>query len=292
MEILSLDTTVANLKSEDWLPAFSLIYQLTDNMNLRAAYGRTLARPTLRELSPLRTFEFLGDALYGGNPYLARTLIDNYDFRWEWFERPGEIYAVSAFYKKFKNPIERYYDLGSEKYSHQNVPEAIVYGAEFEIRKSLDIFASFLSDFSINSNLSLIHSEVTIPEQEMELIREFDSNPDNKRPLYGQSPYLVNVELMYSNQQSGTSASVLYNIFGERLWEVVVGATPDVYEQSQPVVDIVFSQRIFSGLTLKAGIKNLLNSSVSRVQTYNGTEYAYHRYTKGRNFGIGLSFSM
>jgi len=292
MSIFSLDTTVAQLDNDDWLPAASLIYQVGQNMNVRFAYGKTLARPTLRELSPLRTFEFLGDDLYGGNPLLSRTLINNYDARWEWFDRPGEIYALSGFYKTFKNPIERYFDIGAEKYSHQNVPDGLVYGVEFEIRKRLDVIAPYLKNFNLNTNLSLIHSEVIIPETELELIRRFDSNPEETRPLYGQSPYIVNVELVYANLESGTSVSVLYNLFGERLWEVMVGATPDVYEQPQPIIDIVFTQQLFHNLKLRAGVKNLLNSWISRVQTFNGNQYNYQRFTEGRRFGIGLNFSI
>jgi outer membrane receptor for ferrienterochelin and colicin len=98
--------------------------------------------------------------------------------------------------------------------------------------------------------------------------------------------------LVYVNLESGTSASVLYNLFGERLWEVMVGATPDVYEQPQPIIDIVFSQQLYTNLKLKAGIKNLLNSSISRVQTFNGNQYNYQSFTEGRRFSIGLNFSI
>ena len=72
-------------------------------------------------------------------------------------------------------------------------------------------------NFSINTNLSLIHSEVTILEKELDLIKRFDSNPEETRPLYGQSTYIVNIELIYTNLESGTSASILYNVLGERL---------------------------------------------------------------------------
>ena len=81
MTINSLDTTVAKLDVKDWLPAVSVIYQLSADINLRFAYGKTLARPTLRELSPLRTYEFMGDFLVSGNTGLQRSLIDNIDLR-------------------------------------------------------------------------------------------------------------------------------------------------------------------------------------------------------------------
>ncbi len=292
MDIQSLDTTVAELNADDLLPSVSLVYQLSENMNFRLAYGKTLARPTLRELSPLRTFEFLDDDLYGGNPDLKHTLIDNYDFRWEWFSRPGEIYAVSLFYKKFKDPIERVYNIGAAKYSHQNVDNGIVYGAEFEIRKNLDIISSYLSDFAINTNLSLIHSQVDIPEDELKLIRQFDSNPDTRRPLYGQSPYLVNIELSYANIENGTSVAVMYNVFGKRLSEVIYGATPDVYEMSSPILDLTATQDLAFGFKLKFSAKNLLNSSMRKMIEFKGTEYPFNVYTTGRQYSVGLSYSI
>jgi TonB-dependent receptor len=292
MTINSLNTTVADLDVTDWLPAASLIWQLSVDMNLRFAYGKTLARPTLRELSPLRTYEFMGDFLVSGNPNLKRSLINNFDLRWEMFDRPGEIFAVSGFYKVFSNPIERLYDIESEKYTWDNVDNGLVYGAEFEIRKSLDFIGSFLSHFMLNSNLSLIRSEVKIPDKEFEKIKQFDDNAEITRPLYGQSPYIINIELMYANQNSGTSASILYNVFGERLSEVVYGATPDVYERPQPIIDLIFAQRLSAMLTLRAGIKNLLESEQIRSMSFKGKEYVYHRYGEGRIIGIGLNFSI
>ena len=43
------------LDNTDLLPAFSVVYRLDNDMNLRGGYGRTLNRPEFRELSP---FEF------------------------------------------------------------------------------------------------------------------------------------------------------------------------------------------------------------------------------------------
>ncbi|HBX66917.1 MAG TPA: hypothetical protein DEG32_12480, partial [Balneolaceae bacterium] len=72
----------------------------TDNMNIRVAYTKTVARPTFRELAPYITFDFVGGLLFQGNENLKRTLITNYDLRWELFTGPGEILAVSGFYKE------------------------------------------------------------------------------------------------------------------------------------------------------------------------------------------------
>ena len=103
MNVISQDSTLdpGKLNVDDWLPSVNLVYQLMPNMNARAAFGKTLARPLFREKAPgYVSFDFVGGFLFIGNGELQRTLIDNYDLRWEWFTRPGEIIAVSGFYKK------------------------------------------------------------------------------------------------------------------------------------------------------------------------------------------------
>ena len=90
-------------------------------------------------------------------------MIRNFDLRWEWFTRPGEVVAVSSFYKRFQDPIERFNlsDLGD--ISWLNVPKAKVYGAELEFRRRLDHTGiKFLENFQLGGNLTLVHSEVDI----------------------------------------------------------------------------------------------------------------------------------
>ncbi len=91
------------------LPSFSLIYTPVKKQNFRFAYGRTLARPTYKELSDVR-FEdvFTGD-VYVGNPDLRLTVIDNFDLRWELYPEKGAILAVGAFAKRLDSPIEVLY---------------------------------------------------------------------------------------------------------------------------------------------------------------------------------------
>ncbi len=95
----------------DVLPSLNLVYALSDRTNLRAAYGRTLARPSFRELAPYAVFELRTNRVFLGNPDLRRTLVDNADLRFEWFSRPGEILAASVYYKRFQDPIELTYNV-------------------------------------------------------------------------------------------------------------------------------------------------------------------------------------
>ena len=294
ISVTSLDTTqrAARLENNDLLPSVNAVYQLRENMNIRAAYSQTVARPTFRELAPYESFNFIGGFVWVGNDSLQRTLTHNYDLRWEWFTRPGEILAASVFYKSFRNPIERIIVTGNGQIQYQNVPKSRVYGAEFEFRKNLDGLASWLSQFQIGANLTLVNSEVSIPESEMIYVRAVDPDASNERPLQGQSPYVFNIDVSYDNQTSGSSANLHYNLFGRRLSMVSLYGTPDVYEESRGVLDFSMSQRVFGGVSLKLGVKNILNSEVAQAHTYKGEKYYYGRYTPGRSFSLGLNYSI
>jgi len=294
LDVASHETslTPGRLDEKDWLPSINTVYQVVDNMNVRGAYSRTLARPSFRELAPFASFLFVGDYIFVGNSDLKRTLIDNYDFRWEWFNRPGEIYALSYFYKKFENPIERAIVTTNGEIQFQNVDRALVSGLELEFRKQLDQLHPSLGNFQLGGNLSLISSQVDIAPSELAIIRALDPGAAETRKLQGQSPYVVNIDAMYDNTDTGTLVSVHYNVFGERLSEVSTGGTPNAFEQPAGMLDITGSQRLWDRVTLKFSAKNLLDPDIRKVHPFNNEEYIRSLYKRGRTFSLGFSYGM
>lgn len=299
-----LGYATGRIRKDDWLPSLNVVVNLTENMNLRAAYTRTLARPTLREISP-HVSEDAGVGNYEiGNPDLDRTLISNYDLRWEWFIRPGEILALSAYYKDLENPIEWSFIGSNGSKIPYNTPYAKVRGLELEFRRRLDhTGVGFLKHIQVGGNASLVLSEVDVDSDELDVIRIYDPGNDGKRPLQGQSPYLVNVDIGYQNYEAGTSISVFYNVFGERLSLNSELGTPDIYEQPRQQVDLLASQRIFGkgGPQIKFSVKNLLDEdakftydqeAVDKLTGGSGREYIFSRYEIGRTISLGLSYQL
>ncbi len=280
------------IDTQDWLPSANVVYQLGANMNLRFAYGRTLARPSFREVAPYASWDFVGGDTYIGNPELKRTMIDNLDVRWEWFSRPGEIYAVSTFYKNFQDPIETVILNTNREIMWKNVDQAIAYGVELEARKSLDVITSSLRNFQLGGNLSLVHSEVDISEEQLRLIRETRPDASKKRQFQGQSPFLLNLTLTYDNMDKGFSSSLYYNVFGERLSVVSIGGTPDVYEQPAHLLNFTSSYTFAKHLQLSFKVKNILDSRLEKTQLFNGQNYIYSAYTRGREFSLGLKYDL
>jgi len=296
MELISKDDRKADgkISTDDLLPSINFLYNVMNDMNIRLSATRSLARPTLRELAPYASYDFVVGFTAIGNPELKRTLINNFDVRWEWFSRPGEIYAVSAFYKDFKNPIEKAFIVSAKnrEITWTNVDEATSMGIEFEVRKKLDIISPILSNFMVGSNLSLVQSEVQIPPAELALIRVKLPDFDGTRELEGQSPFLLNLNLNYDNVEKGIYWNVYYNVFGKRLSEVSKDGTPFVYEQPVHTLNANFSMRLLKNIKFTVSGKNLLNATFKKTHEYKGQEYIFRSYTKGQTFSVGFSYSL
>jgi|AntRauTorcE11897_2_1112592.scaffolds.fasta_scaffold00191_2 outer membrane receptor for ferrienterochelin and colicin len=296
LEVASQDTglAVGSLSNIDYLPSINTIFSLSENMNIRTAYTKTVARPTFRELAPYITFDFVGGLLFQGNAELKRTLITNYDVRWEYFTGPGEIIAVSGFYKELQNPLERVIrtDIGNDALSIQNVEEGRVYGLEMEIRKNLGFIAHGLRHFNLGTNLTFVRSEVDIPE--LELIVARDARPDapSTRDLQGQSPYLFNLDLGYTNPDIGFTSSVSYNKFGDRLSIVAEGATPDIYERGHGSLNFTANKTLLENFELSVKASNLLDPDIKESQIFKGDEYLYSGYQTGRTFSLGIKYKL
>lgn len=281
----------SSLQAAHWLPSLNLVYNLATDMNLRVAWAQTIARPSYREIANYQAYDPSIDTLVRGNPALQISTVDNYDVRWEWFQRPGEVFSVSGFYKKIAKPIERkFVDLQGDILIYENRDQATVYGIELEARKKLDVLSPLLDNFSWGFSYSMLKSEVKLTPGE--LATKQLGVPDAKatRPLYDQSPYIFSTDLNYDNKRTGTSMTLGYSVVGPRL-TIASALINDVYEQPAPQLDFVWSQRLRPGMSLKLTAKNLLDPVYRRTYGEKDlSQNSYSAYTKGMTFGISLSY--
>jgi hypothetical protein len=288
----------SRLATNDILPAVNATYELSDNMNLRFAYGKTIARPTFRELSQYTSFDFLGDSRETGNVNLRRTAIQSFDVRWEVYPKAGEYISASVFYKNFVDPIERVtspYNNDPKdglSFYYKNVPQAELIGVEFEVRKELTFIAPWLTGFKVGANVTVMQSKVDINETELAQIRLNNPEAEATRPLFGQSPYLVNATLGYDNMESRWNVNLVYNVIGPRLFLVSTGGTPNIFEQPRNQLDMTVSKGISDRFNLKLSMQNLLNATYKFTQEFAGKEYVYQSYQLGSTFSFGVTFLM
>jgi TonB-dependent receptor len=285
--------SAASIEKTDLLPSINVVYELGDAMNLRLAGTRTLARPTFRELAPYgRTENVLGE-LVRGRPELERTLITNLDLRWEWFPAPTELIAVSVFGKDFQGAIEEVLFPSTNGVQTWGNADARVYGAEFEFQAGLGRIADPLKHFTISTNLSLVHSSAEEPKVGFGRSGgQQDTTNQETRPMEGQSPHTFNLDLSYENPNTGTSAGLYFNTFGERLTALGVFSVPDTYEKPFHQLDFTFSQRFREHWTVDFSVENILGDTAQEVLPFRGNEFDYQRTPRGRSISLGLSYKL
>jgi len=239
-------------ESSDILPAFSGTY-INGDHQFRVAYSETLSRPDFRELSPAAFTNPVTGREVVGNPNLKIANITNYDFRWEWYFGFGDSMSLGLFYKEFENPIESVVQPGAEaRQTFTNAEAGENTGVEFEISKRLDFLGDRWEDFYIQSNIAFIDSQVTIAEKDRGILTS------TSRALQGQSDWLFNAQIGYE-PFSGTTATVLYHYFGERISEVGIEGAPDLIEQPFGELNTVFMREFNDNWRLTLKGKNLMD---------------------------------
>lgn len=263
-----------NLEKTSWLPSANLSYHFTPKTLIRAAYYKTLNRPEFREISAVQYYDMANNSYVYGNPeLLPQADIDNIDLRLEHYPGPGEMISFALFHKKIINPYELYSgaSTGGVSYIWRNSEKARNYGAEVDIMLGLGRYftghtwaSRQVQKLSVLFNASYIYSRLELGEAQ-----RFQQYVDH-RPLMGQSPYLINTGLNYTDDPSGLKVNLSYNIIGKRI--ALIGNTnlAAVWELPRHSLDFTFSKHIGKVLELRGGVQNILNSRAVFGQDMNG----------------------
>lgn len=251
-------------KRWQWLPSANLTYSPIQSLNIRGAVSSSVVRPELMDNNPFLRYSPTLDALYG-NKGLYSTRINSYDLKTEWFPGLGEIISVGGFYKRFDKPVELNAIMvnGNPNYYLQNADWAKVYGLEFELRKNFGFIADegILKNITAYGNLTLQKSTV----QNTFTVDPGGGKPyiqvpiQQKRSLYGQSPYLYNLGLQYIGNHLGFNAA--YNKSGRKTYIVSDDPTFIEYERPRDQLDIQISYRFLKNkMEVKFNMANLTNN--------------------------------
>ncbi|ACU61064.1 TonB-dependent receptor [Chitinophaga pinensis] len=271
---ITLSDTVVTIDKTDWLPSVNLIYEITPKFNVRASYYHSVARPDLRELSFFEYYKPEEDTWVSGDN-LRPTAIRNVDLRIEFYPSPQELISFSAFYKKFRDPIELQLEAAMIPahvltMQYVNMKSATDLGFEFNFRKSAGFInetSEFLKNLYLSGNFSYLNAKV---EYDAEVRIRIDDNKEiiqparRNRPLFGQAPYIINGGVIYTGKHIGFNA--VYNRVGER---IIFGSELDEYneyEKARDVVDLQLNYRFMKNnkAEIKLNAADLLNQPVIR----------------------------
>lgn len=284
---LNVDTTITAV-----LPSFNLMYSLTEKQQLRLSGSKTVSRAEFRELAPFSFFDFYLNANVVGNPALTQGSIYNADLRYELYPGRNQLFSLSLFYKKFRNPIEFTFaavGAGTRTFSYNNVQSANNYGLELEIRKNLDFIGA--ENLLFFSNASFIRSSIDLSSGV--------SYYDHSRGLQGQSPYIINAGLTYSLTKIGLSTTVIYNVIGDRIAQVGTVGYGDIYERHRNLLDFSVSKRLSDRGSIKLTWGDILSPEFMYYQDNNashkfepGVDNVMQRLHLGSSISLGLSYRL
>ncbi len=250
---------------KDWLPSVNIIYSITEKLNIRAAFSKTLARPDFVERSPYVYYDFTELAEVYGQKGLQVSRIKNYDLRLEYYPSGDEILSASIFYKDFSNPVERFYRIQttSNMVEYSNLYSATAKGFEIDIRKSMGFInpgSIWLKKLYISANYTYLEGNIEdrvftkspITQKDTSYVVEAD------RPIQGLSPYIINWGINYQEKLWGFNVG--FNRIGRRI--VNGGTIPYLIQWENPrsVLDLQLNLRLMQQkLEIKTNLGDILN---------------------------------
>jgi TonB-dependent receptor len=327
----SIDSFVnGEIDERHWLPSVGLAYRPLQGLDLRAAWSRTVARPSFRELGFYVSIDPDTDDLVVGNPQLGLSEVESWDARAEYVWGDfADLVAVSGFYKTIQDPIESIVvrnplnlDVSPSalfRTFFNNPNEATLWGIEVEARKNLEFAGwDFGEFFTLGGNFTWIEAEVDRTEAELARSLPFFgtvpgdderySGLEQSRRLFGQPQWIANADVTFDQPDWGTRATLSVFAISDVLDAAgsanigpdgrVLSYTIDRYIASYYQLDLVVSQTwkvefLRGDLTFKVSAKNLTDSTRKIVyDPYQTDEQIPERsYKRGREFKFTLSYA-
>lgn len=224
--------TTINLVSAErsydrWLPSGNLVYDVTNNLLVRFAAAKTLARAGIASLSPGGNLNVSGGnrTFSSGNPDLQPTESTNLDFAVEWYPTRGAIYAVALFHKDIGSFVQNlsvsvpYRDLG--------LPDSLLTGTtatptdtfivsqpvnssggklkgfEVNVQQPFNFLPGALANFGVLANFTYVQSDI-------KYLTNAAGTAFVTAPLVGLSKYAANGTLYYEDEKFSIRGSVAY----------------------------------------------------------------------------------
>lgn len=256
---------------DHWLPSLTMVYNVSPDIKLRAAYARTIGRPRFADAATRG--EVLVDtgtqpSLTRSNPDLRPRQADGFDLSGEWYLDDGAgILNVGLFYKRIKGEIFTYgalEDLTINGVTRsvlvtqaRNSPNPVkVKGIEIGFTKQVP----FLPGFSVSANATLLDVNFPVTLGDLTVIQA-PGLPEQANRLY-------NVSLLYD--KGALHGRVAWNHTGV-LWDTrfsnFTNAAEFYRNRFQPSIDTIDLQVRFDvseALSLTVEAQNITDEGLAQ----------------------------
>lgn len=305
----SIQNLSTNLKNDYWLPSATITWNFAEDMQLRLAASKTIARPQFRELAPQQYFDNESDRTFIGNNYLTDSKLLNLEARYEYYMDQEDRLSVAGFFKSIDKPIEAIAIQQGQTFftTFANAPKATLYGVELEVQKKFPL-QGLLDGKLFDSRALVVSSNYTYSKSKLK-VRDGDTTiPTDTAgvpiaaaalfrdgaPLTGQSDHIVNLQFGLEDEDSLSQQTLMLTYASKRVTNRFTsgGQAIDFMEEPGFRLDFVARQGFaWRGVDfeLKLEARNLTNENYEEYQTFNGSRVDRNTYDLGRSFKIGLS---
>ena len=246
-------------------PDLSLKYQASDDLQFRAAYSTSIARPGFNQITAARTISLQNATpeIIQGNPDLKPTLGRNVDLMGSYFLPHGGIASVGLFYKSFSDYIvpttqnsatnvAGFIGQKVDLISYSNVGSAHAEGIELDYNQKFAFLPDPLDGLGFEGNLTYVQSSGEI-------------RPGEKHALPQTSPFNYNAAIYYEKGPVNLKLAASY--VSTNLWAVGGDASTDLYSQPRFRLDFGGSYDITDQVQFYADVKNITNTHLDFTQT-------------------------
>ena len=282
----------------EYLPSLSAKYELTEKQNLKLAASKTYTLPQFKERAPF-LFEEVGQS-YIGNPSLYNSTDYNFDLKWEYFPKNGEVISLTGFGKYIQNPInEVTIASATNDISWVNSGEkAIGIGGELEIRKNLIARENFSTNKNTNLssglNISYLHTTQDLDSEKVS--RETDglgvAFTNNDSRLTGASDLLINADMSFNkdfSKEKSLTATLSGSYFSDRIAALGVTGKGDLVDSEVVAVDFILKFKFNKNIGFGFSARNLTDPTIERKQDIQNV--VVKKKKKGRNFSLSMKYS-
>ncbi len=304
------DTTIVR-ENAHFLPMIHLKYKPVKWFDIRAAYTRTLARPSFNEIVPKWNIKIFN--VDWNNPFLVPSVSENFDIYLSFFKNKLGLLTIGGFSKEITDLI---YNTGSvviidpEKYGLEsntkgrsltqiinNQFPAKLFGMEIEWQTRFWYMENFLKGVVLNLNYTRTISDVNYPVTRVEKI--FTQEPPYVDVVTVESSYqdrliyqpsdIFNITVGYDYKGFSSRLSFLYqnDIFSStNFYEKFRGSSDEYYR-----FDFNLRQKLpWKGFEVLANFSNL-TSAVER-EINNGTGYPTKLQYYGTTIDLGIRYRL
>ncbi len=281
----------------DVLPSVTVRYELGDDIILRAAAYRALARPVFEGFAPRGEFEGIDGATAeegaGGNPNLERQIADNFDVGVEWYLGNNGLLSAAVFHKEIDDYIAEIvltdaqaFGLTIEEFeTFTNLDDANVTGIELGYQQALTMLPGPFDGLIVGANATFLDGDAQFGGDGTDAsARTID--------LPKLSDTLANFVLGYEKGRVDVRLSYAYR--SEYLDEINGGFDDglDRIVDEHGQWDLTGRFRVTDNLQLYGELKNLNDEPFLAFTTVEGRKalLQYEEYGFTANFGLKFTY--